>query len=283
MVGIADTGAQSNIWGMSDFLSAGFSKCDLQSTHMSITAANNEPLPIAGGFLAYIEGNGSNGEIVSCKAMIYVSESVSGLFISFDTLISLRVVSREFPIIGMYTRNNFSESTEVMGTVSPSQLVRSINSGCSTHPCSCPPRSSVPSRPLTLPFLPTAENVEEMRTWLLKYFGSSTFNTCPHQPLQEMTGPPVEIHIDPDAEPRVCHIPARIALHWQKQVLQDIKRDQALGILEEVPYGEPGTWCHRMVVTRKHDGKPRRTVDLSPLNKHCKRETHVTLLLLLLK
>jgi hypothetical protein len=29
-----------------------------------------------------------------------------------------------------------------------------------------------------------------------------------------------------------------------------------------------------MVVTRKHDGTPRRTVDLSPLNRQCKRETH---------
>ena len=38
--------------------------------------------------------------------------------------------------------------------------------------------------------------------------------------------------------------------------------------------GEPVEWCHRMVVTRKHDGTPRRTVDLSPLNKWCKRETH---------
>lgn len=28
-----------------------------------------------------------------------------------------------------------------------------------------------------------------------------------------------------------------------------------------------------MVVTRKHDGTPCRTVDLSPLNKHCQRET----------
>ena len=33
------------------------------------------------------------------------------------------------------------------------------------------------------------------------------------------------------------------------------------------------TWCHRMVITRKHNGSPRRTVDLSPLNKYCKRET----------
>ncbi len=29
-----------------------------------------------------------------------------------------------------------------------------------------------------------------------------------------------------------------------------------------------------MVVTRKHDGTPRRTVDLSPLNKYCEREAH---------
>ena len=29
-----------------------------------------------------------------------------------------------------------------------------------------------------------------------------------------------------------------------------------------------------MVLTRKHTGEPRRTVDLSPLNKHCLREVH---------
>ena len=33
-------------------------------------------------------------------------------------------------------------------------------------------------------------------------------------------------------------------------------------------------WCHRMVISRKHDGSPRRTVDLSPLNRYCKRETY---------
>ena len=31
-----------------------------------------------------------------------------------------------------------------------------------------------------------------------------------------------------------------------------------------------------MVVTRKHDGSPHRTVDLSPLNKFCQRETFAT-------
>ena len=54
---------------------------------------------------------------------------------------------------------------------------------------------------------------------------------------------------------------------------KDLLRDEALGVIERVPYGEPVSWCHRMVITRKHDGSPRRTVDLSPLNKVCKRET----------
>ena len=31
--------------------------------------------------------------------------------------------------------------------------------------------------------------------------------------------------------------------------------------------------CHRMVVTRKSDGSPRRTVDLSPLNRFCRQES----------
>ena len=41
-------------------------------------------------------------------------------------------------------------------------------------------------------------------------------------------------------------------------------------------YGEPVYWCHCMVVTRKRNGTPRRNVDLSPLNKHGRRETFPT-------
>ena len=115
-----------------------------------------------------------------------------------------------------------------------------------------------------------------MKNWLLAIFASSTFNMCPHRPLPVMSGPPVEIHLKDDAVPRACHTPANVPLHWQKQVYEDLLRDEALGVIEKVPYGEPVEWCHRMVVTRKHDGTPRRTVDLSPLNKHCKREMFAT-------
>ena len=88
-----------------------------------------------------------------------------------------------------------------------------------------------------------------------------------------MSGPPVEIHLKTGAPPVAVHKAASIPIHWQDQVHSDLLRDEALGVIEKVPYGEPVQWCHRMVVTRKHDGTPRRTVDLSPLNKHCKRET----------
>ena len=89
-----------------------------------------------------------------------------------------------------------------------------------------------------------------------------------------MEGPPVKFHIDPNANPIKLNKPAPVPLHWQEQVLEELNRDVALGVLERVPYGQPTEWCFRMVVTRKKDGSPRRTVDLSPLNKFCLREAH---------
>ena len=88
-----------------------------------------------------------------------------------------------------------------------------------------------------------------------------------------MAGPPIAIHLDENAKPRACHTAAPIPLHWQQCVKEDLIRDEALSVIEKVAYGEPVSWCHRMVVTRKSDGTPRRSVDLSPLNKHCRHET----------
>ena len=76
--------------------------------------------------------------------------------------------------------------------------------------------------------------------------------------------------------PRAVHTAAPVPIHWQEQVLADLKRDEAIGVIERIPYDEPVSWCHRLVVTRKHNGTPRRTVDLSPLNKYCKRDTFPT-------
>ena len=113
-----------------------------------------------------------------------------------------------------------------------------------------------------------------MRKWLLEYYGSSVFNTCTQQPMPCMSGPPLEIHVDDDAKLPIAHKPIPVSPHWEDDAYKELLQDQRLDIIERVPYGEPVKCCFQMVLTRKHNGKPRRTVDISPLNKFCKRETH---------
>ena len=122
--------------------------------------------------------------------------------------------------------------------------------------CSCPLYEGAPERPRVLPFEPKPENVDQMKKWLLDKFVSSTFNTCPHHSLPEMSGPEVQTHVDNNAS---------IPIYWQEKVHADLLRDEALGVIEKVPYGELVEWCHRMMIKRKHDGSPRRTVDESAL------------------
>ena len=271
---IADTGAQSDLWSLSDFLACGFTKNDLIPVHTLFSAANHSPIPIEGAFFAKITTS-NEGTVTSCRSMIYVSSGVQALYLSYESLLNLGILTEI-----LYTP---SKNTEMRSPSSykpqPTSTIRAINGGCNTPgnqsdaPCSCPQREPTPIGPSELPFPCTPENNARMRAWLLDRYASSTFNTCPHRALSCMEGPPIEIHVDPDAPSKACHTPAPVPLHWQKRVYEDLLRDEALGVIERVPYGEPVTWCHRMVITRKHDGSPRRTVDLSTLNKYCKRET----------
>ena len=86
----------------------------------------------------------------------------------------------------------------------------------------------------------------------------------------------MKIHIKDGVEPVTVHKPISVPHHWRAEVKKDLDRDCDLGILEKIPNGIPTKWQSRMVVVAKKNGKPRRTVDLSPLNKHCYRETHST-------
>ena len=275
IVALADTGAQSNVWALQDFESAGFNRSQLRSARVRVSAANRTPLNIIGKTDAYFEGKSPDGSMISTRDEIYVSDSVRGFYLSRSTQRGLGIISENFPTIGEHLVN--ANPVIPSGVAEPVLSVRSMNFGClqdgNIDSCKCPQRSAVPPRPSTLPFAAVPENNQRMKEWLLNRYAASTFNTCPHRPLQQMDGPPVEIHLDKSAIPRVCNTPAQIPLHWQDKVRDDLIRDEALGIIEKVPFGVPVTWCHRMVVTRKHDGTPRRTVDLSPLNKFCRRET----------
>ena len=101
------------------------------------------------------------------------------------------------------------------------------------------------------------------------------FNCCENQTLPLITNsPPMALHVDTQARPVAAHKPAPVPLHWQREVKEGLDNDVAMGVLEKVEVGEPTTWCSRMVVCAKKDGRPRRTVDLKALNKVSVRQTH---------
>ena len=141
-------------------------------------------------------------------------------------------------------------------------------------PCGCFTRELPPEKPDELPFDCVPDNAEKMKEWLLRRYASSTFNKCKHQKLPEMKGPPIQIHVNPDAKPVRFTKPLPVPLHLRDQVEQALNDDVEMEVLERVPYGEPTNWCFRMVLDRREDGSARRVVDLSPMNKCCQREVH---------
>ena len=200
--------------------------------------------------------------------MACVSPDAEGFFLSLEAMVNLDLINRESTLFPGELRRE-----SATGVFSSQESVVQHPDQEGTEACACPERSLPPEPPVTLPFEAKPENNHLMKQRLLETFASSTFNTCPHKPLPGMLGPEVHIHIEKNVKPKAFHTPVTIPLHWQSQVYADLLRDEALGVIEKVPIGEPVDWCHRMLISRKFEGSPRRTVDLSPLNKFCKRET----------
>jgi len=266
---MADTGCQSCLAGIKIMQQLGLHQSDLMPVSMRMHAANNQGIKILGAMALRITGSDARGDPVETRQLTYVTDNSDKFFISREACADLGVVSNTFPIVGEATAttvNQNIEDNDISNLSSESGL---------TAPCSCPRRQLPPSRP-QLPFPATEANKGRLRQFLVDYYKSSTFNTCDHQPLPLMDGPPMKLMVDPDAEPVAHHTPVPVPLHWQNDVKAGLDQDVRLGVLEPVPIGEPVTWCHRMVICAKKTGKPRRTVDLQSLNRHATRETHHT-------
>ena len=106
------------------------------------------------------------------------------------------------------------------------------------------PDSACPARSMDPPPLPkdipggidlTEDKVEEkLKSWILTNYGSSVFNNCEHHKLPQMSGTPLEFHINTSAKPVACHKVVPVPLHWKARVKADLDRDVALGFLEKV-------------------------------------------------
>ena len=191
---LADSGAQSDVWSLDEYLRAGFSPNELHPVRLALNAANKSAIHIDGAFFGTISGRTQTGSVISTKSMIYVSRDVRGFYLSYDTMLNLDMLPKSFPTPGCASSNIASEGVEGLLESMDSHTIPAAE-------CDCPDRQSVPMRPTELPFACTAENNSKMKEWLLDYFKNSTFNTCPHTPLPVMEGPPLEIHLKDDAKP----------------------------------------------------------------------------------
>ena len=257
-----DSCAQSCLWSLKDCLAAGFKEEALIPVSIGLSAANKSSIKISGAILARISTE-YFGQTRSCATMVYVSPSCEGLYLSLEAMVDLNLINRNSPLAGA--------ASVAATTVEPHPTMSS------DEPCSCPERQAPPTRPDKLPFPATPENNERMENWLRERFVSSTFNTCPRQPLPEMSGPPVEIHLKEGAVPYKAHTAVSVPLHWKEQVKEGLLRDEkGLGVLERPPPDEDSKWCFREVYSGKPNGGVRRTVDYRPLNKWVKRDAFAT-------
>ncbi|KAK3704765.1 hypothetical protein QZH41_000934 [Actinostola sp. cb2023] len=267
------TGCQSCLTSMTVVRRLGLSKKDLIPVSTRMHAANNNGIEILGAIILRFSGKSKSNQIRETRQIVYVTDDADKLFLSRETCTALGLIPGNFPTVDETPQP--SNSSDAAGqTHQPTQL--NIPESAQHPPCDCPRRVTPPPKP-TQPLFPTiVANRQRLQQWLLDYYKSSTFNTCEHQLLPLMDAVPMRLMVDPDAEPVAHHTPVPVPLHWQADVKAGIDHDISLGVLEPVPVGEPVTWCHRMVVCAKKNGKPRRTVDFQALNHHATRETHHT-------
>ncbi len=137
------------------------------------------------------------------KQMVYVTPSVTRLFLSRATCSYLGLISPQFPST---TTAAAASSIPLPGqprfgsphsTPSPPSrndkargpLLEQINTApqAEKRTCGCPTRSLPPTGPIPRPVPATEENMSALEQHLRK---ASTFNVCTHQPLPMMIGPP---------------------------------------------------------------------------------------------
>lgn len=260
---MADTGCQSCLAGTSVMSKLGLTTGDLIPANLRIHAANNSNIDILGATILRLTDTSSRK---TTRQMVYITRHVSKLFLSREACADLGIIHSTFP-------KPIAACNAMAG--GPGNQPNAAHSTI-TRPCNCPKRSLPPPIPTSLPYPPTEEYREKLESYLREHYRSSTFNTCEHQPLPLMGGPPLRLMIDPEATPTAHHSPIPVPFHWQDEVKAGLDRDVRLGVLEQVPIGNPVTWCHRMVICPKKNGSLRRTIDFQPLNQHATRETHHT-------
>ena len=274
---VADTGATVVCGGTDIMQDLGLNLSELLPTATTLFTADRTSLTVLGAIPVDISVVCVDGSTVATKEILYIVAELTSVFISREALSNMGIIPREFPRVKADISYGLVAGVQgsCADTATDKPCISPMNYRGNVAECGCPVREQPPEPP-GLPFEATEGNRNKLRQFLIDKYRASTFNTCQHQPLPMMHGPPLEFFIQKDARPYAVYQPGKVPVHWEEKVKKDLDRDVALGVLEKVPENTPMTWCHRMVICRKHNGDPRRTVDMQKLNDVSVRQCHPT-------
>eukprot|EP00117_Sycon_ciliatum_P026244 scpid18053/ scgid21591/ Retrovirus-related Pol polyprotein from transposon opus; Protease; Reverse transcriptase; Endonuclease len=122
---------------------------------------------------------------------------------------------------------------------------------------------------VSAPRTPSPTDLVKIRSQLLEEF-SDVFDDST---LKPMSGPPMDIVLEPDAKPHRVYTARPIAYAYREKVKAQLDDMVSEGIVETV--SDPSDWCHPIVIVDKKGSTEKRlTVDLQTLNRQVKRPTH---------
>ena len=276
---LADTGCQACCMGPTQLYKLGITEQDLLVPELSLKTANTSGIDIVGALFVEISGKDVCGLVRKTCQLCYIAKGVKELLLSKEACEKLDMLPTGFPMVGAFDScanvGEVKSETPIPGdpVVLPDiSLDITLCSPDSEGKCSCPRRFLPPE----IPEFKEGATAEKLKKIIMNHYASSAFNRCTRQTLPLMKGDPLPIITDPAVQPVAIHSHIPVSLHWKKKVKEDLDRDVALGVIEPVPVNTPVTWCSKMIVVPKHDGSPRRTVDLQSLNKASVRQTFHT-------
>ena len=248
---LPDTGANLCLLGPKQLAILGINEAGIYNSNKVLKVAGGSSMETTKHFTATLQLEGKKTDVV-----IYFCKQVQRFFLSRQACIDLGIVPETFP--------HPPKDVNVIFNMNGENTVDSRNT--STH------SEYQDIKPSLLPISnPTEEDIPKLREYLIKCFSGTVFNN--NKPFPKLSTPPARIHLrDNYIIPKPAFQPAMVAEHWADSVKRSIDKDVAAGILLKVPFNEPTTWCSRMVVVKKKDGSPRRTVDYQKLNQQCLRE-----------
>lgn len=71
---LTNSGAQADLWSLSEFLSTGFTTDDLIPVSIALVAANKSPISVDGAIVARMKCQSTDGWDQHCATMVYISK-----------------------------------------------------------------------------------------------------------------------------------------------------------------------------------------------------------------